>query len=159
MPANTTNFNIAYPLSTDLVKDGATAIQTVADGYDSRFGDIATYPSQIVNRVGLTTSRPLPYAMSTGRFNMSGTSVANNGNVTASVTFTRSTRFTEAPMVVVTQTGLPSGSGSLIPKATSVGTTGFTAALYNVSGGVVSWTNAQIDFMAVQMTLNASANS
>jgi hypothetical protein len=37
---NTTNFQIAYPAGTDYVKDGATAMGTIANGFDSLLGTI-----------------------------------------------------------------------------------------------------------------------
>jgi hypothetical protein len=158
MAGNTTNFNIAYPTSTDYVKDGATAIQTVATGFDTRLGDITNYPQQIVN-VYSGVSRPIPYAMSTGRFSLSGTSVAVGGNVNATIVFTRSTRFNDNPVVSLTQTGLPGGSGSLIVKCSSVSGTGFTAYVYNAGAAAATWTSCQFDFIAVQMTRNSSENS
>lgn len=36
----TTNFQIAYPASTDLVKDGATNMATIANGFDSLLGTV-----------------------------------------------------------------------------------------------------------------------
>jgi hypothetical protein len=45
MAGNTNYFNIQYPTSTDYVKDGAVAIETVADGFDSAVA-IPTYNNQ-----------------------------------------------------------------------------------------------------------------
>ena len=45
MSGNTTYFGIQYPSSSDYVKDGAVAIQTVADGFDSAVA-IPTYNAQ-----------------------------------------------------------------------------------------------------------------
>lgn len=45
MSGNTTFFGVQYPSSSDYVKDGATAIQTVADGFDSAVA-IPTYNAQ-----------------------------------------------------------------------------------------------------------------
>ena len=45
MSGNTTYFGIQYPSSSDYVKDGATAIQTVATGFDSAVA-IPTYNAQ-----------------------------------------------------------------------------------------------------------------
>jgi hypothetical protein len=45
MSGNTAYFNIQYPSSSDYVKDGATAIQTVATGFDSAVA-IPTYNAQ-----------------------------------------------------------------------------------------------------------------
>jgi len=158
MAGNTTNFNIAYPTSTDYVKDGATAIQTVATGFDTRLGDVTTYPQQIVNVVS-GVSRPIAYAMSTGRFNVSGTSVAVGASVNVTVAFTRSTRFNDTPVMSLTQSNLPGGSGALIVKCTGVSATGFTAYVYNVSVAAATFSSVQFDFIAVQMTKNNSENS
>jgi hypothetical protein len=158
MAGNTTNFNIAYPTSTDYVKDGATAIQTVATGFDTRLGDVTNYPQQIVNVVS-SVSRPIAYAMSTGRFNVSGTSVAVGASVNVTVAFTRSTRFNDTPLMFLTQTNLPGGSASLIVKCTGVSGTGFTAYVYNVGTAAATFSSMQVDFLAVQMTRNSSENS
>ena len=45
MSGTTTYFGVTYPTSTDYVKDGATAIQTVATGFDSAVA-IPTYNAQ-----------------------------------------------------------------------------------------------------------------
>ena len=45
MSGNTTYFGVQYPSSSDYVKDGASAIQTVADGFDSAVA-IPTYNAQ-----------------------------------------------------------------------------------------------------------------
>ena len=45
MSGNTTYLGIQYPTNVDYVKDGASAIQTVADGFDSAFA-IPTYNAQ-----------------------------------------------------------------------------------------------------------------
>lgn len=156
--ATTTNFGFETPDDTDLVKDGALAMRTLGDNIDARFGNVTTYPNQIVNVVS-GVSRPVPYAMSAGAFNISGTSVVNNSQASATLTFATSTRFTQAPIVTVAQTSGPAGSSSLIPKAFGITTTGFTAYFYNVSGGTVSWTNAQFSYIAVQMTSAAAGNS
>lgn len=45
MAGTTTYYGISYPTSTDYVKDGATAMQTIADGFDSVVA-IPTYNNQ-----------------------------------------------------------------------------------------------------------------
>lgn len=156
--ATTTNFGFNTPDDTDLVKNGALAMRTLGNNIDARFGNVTTYPNQIVNVVS-GVSRPVPYAISAGQLNISGTNVVNTGQASATITFATSTRFTQAPVVVVTQTSGPAGSGNLIPKAFSITTTGFTAFLYNASGSTVSWTNAQFSYVAVQMTSASATNS
>ena len=156
--ATTTNFGFNTPNDTDLVKDGALAMRTLGNNIDARFGNVATYPNQIVNVVS-GVSRPLPYAISAGTVTFSGTSVVSGGNANATVTYTTSTRFTVAPVVTVAQTSLPSGSALLIPKILTSNTTGFTAYFYNAASTTQSWTNAQISFIAVQMTSASATNS
>lgn len=158
MAGTTTNFGISYPTDTDYVYLGAQAIQTVAQGFDTRLGNQATFPNQIVNVVS-GVSRPLPYAISAGRQNISGSSIATGAAATATFTFASSTRFTAAPILVVTQCSLPSGAGLLIPKATGVGTTGFTAYFYNAGSTAATWTNAEFDYVAIQMTSASAPNS
>lgn len=158
MATTTPNFGWAVPTSTDYVKDGAVAIETLGDAIDGRLGNVATYPNQIVNVVS-GVSRPLPYAMSAGQQNISGTSIASGSAQSATITFTSSTRFTQAPVVVVAGTTLPSGSGNLIPKVAGVATTGFTAYFYNSASVAVTFTNAQFSYIAVQMTSASATNS
>jgi hypothetical protein len=156
--ATTTNFNWLTPDDTAFVYQGAEAMRTLGNNIDARFGNVTTFPNQIVNVVS-SVSRPVAYAMSAGQVNISGTSVASGGNVTATITFTSSTRFTQTPVVTVSQSTLPGGSGLLIPKISSVATTGFTAAFYNASSTTQSWTNAQFSYIAVQMTSASATNS
>jgi len=158
MSGTTTNFGITYPTDTDYVYLGAQAIQTVAQGFDTRLGNQATYPNQIVNVVS-GVSRPLPYAISAGKLNISGTSVATGAAATATITFASSTRFSVAPVVIVSQSSLPAGSGLLIAKASGVSGTGFTASLYNAQSTAATWTNAEFGYIAIQMTSASASNS
>jgi hypothetical protein len=120
--------------------------------------DSTTYPNQIVN-LNSGVSRPIPYAMSAGRQNISGTSVAVGSAVSATILFTTSTRFTVAPVITIAGTSLPSGAGNLIPKLTSSATTGFTAYFYNAATVAVTFTNAEYSYIAVQMTAASATNS
>ena len=143
MAGTTTNFGFDYPTSTDYVKDGATAIQGLADDVDARFGDVTNYPNQIVNRVS-GVSRPIPFA----------TLVGSTGGVvgSATVTFSVATRFTQAPVVI------PVVSNANTTR-TSCGTTAVSTTSFNVTvfaGTAVSTTTAAVGFIAMQMT---SANS
>lgn len=158
MAGSTTNFAITYPTDTDYVYLGAQAIQTVAQGFDTRLGNVTTFPNQIVNVVS-GVSRPLPYAMSAGQQNISGTAIATGAAATATITFASSTRFTAAPVLSISQTTQPGGSALMIPKALNVTTTGFTASLINAAATAQTFTNAQISFIAVQMTSASATNS
>jgi hypothetical protein len=141
--ATTTNFGFETPDDTDLVKDGALAIRTALGDVDERFGNVATYPNQIVNVVS-GVSRPLPFAMLVG---------STGGIVgSATVTFSVATRFTQAPVV------LPVVSNANTTR-TSCGTTAVSTTSFNVTvfaGTSVSTTTAAVGFVAFQMT---SANS
>ncbi|CAB4168363.1 hypothetical protein UFOVP1654_9 [uncultured Caudovirales phage] len=142
MAGTTTNFGISYPTSTDLVKDGATAIQTVATGFDTRLGDVTTYPNQIVNVVS-GVSRPVPYATQAGVAVLTGT---------ATVTWASSTRFTQTPHVMVTIQGTSVTRTSC--GVSAVTTTSFSISVYN--GTSISGTTATVAYIGIQMT---SANS
>ena len=123
--ATTTNFGFNTPNDTDLVKDGALAMRTLGNNIDARFGNVGTYPNQIVNVVG-GVSRPVPYAMSTFRGTLtSGTAVAPGGTAQVTVTWATAGRFTSNPIATVSIVSIPGGSALFMPKLTSVSTSGF----------------------------------
>ena len=147
--ATTTNFSFSTPDDTGLVKDGALAMRTLGNNIDARFGNVATYPNQIVNVVS-GISRPVAYSYSAGI----GAPVWTAAT-TATVTITFATnRFTQAPIVTLTNN---SATGSLIGttyRALSVTNTSFqisgTAATTTTATGSVFW-------QAVQMTSAAAS--
>lgn len=150
--ATTTNFGFNTPNDTDLVKDGALAIRTLGNNIDARFGNVATYPNQIVNVVS-GVSRPIAFAQS------SGTATANySASLSASVAVTfPASRFTQAPLVTISGTTNTTLCRLSIWQTISVTTSGFTAfATYGpatpAQTGAVSaaWT-------ATQMTSATSA--
>jgi hypothetical protein len=96
MATTTPRFGWPVPTSTDLVTNGATAIEALGDSIDSDFGS-ASYPNQIVNNT-TGTARPIPFSMQAG--NAQITPVANTVTGVA-VTFA-SSRFTQTPVMVVT---------------------------------------------------------
>lgn len=98
MATTTPNFGWSVPTSTDYVKDGATAIETLGDAIDARIGDVTNYPNQIVNKVS-GVSLPLPYAISSG-------SATTSGFGTVSITYPTS-RFTQTPNFVMTLNSSP----------------------------------------------------
>jgi hypothetical protein len=147
--ATTTNFGFETPDDTDLVKDGALAMRTLGDDIDERFGNVATYPNQIVNVVS-GVSRPVAYAMQVG----TGAPVftaSTSGTVT--VTFAAS-RFTQAPIVTLTN---GSATGALI--GTTYRALSVTTSSFQISGTAASVTTAtgSVYFQAVQMTSAAAA--
>jgi len=143
MPTTTPNFGWSVPVSTDLVKDGALNIETLGDAIDGRFGDVATYPSQIVNRVS-GVSRPLPYAMSAGFLSLTGT---------ATITLPAG-RFTQSPLINATILSSSGTAGTSVTFGT-VGTTSFTLVVW--TGTTVSTTARTAHWTALQMTSAAAS--
>ena len=72
MATTTPVFGWAVPTSTDLVTNGATAIETLGDSIDADFGS-ASYPNQIVNNVS-GTARPIFFSVRTGKGTVSAAS-------------------------------------------------------------------------------------
>jgi hypothetical protein len=60
-------------------------------------------------------------------------------------------RFTQTPVITLAQSGLPGGSGTLIPKYTGASATGFTCYAYTGNGATTTAT-VTIVILAVQMT-------
>jgi hypothetical protein len=148
--ATTTNFGFETPDDTDLVKDGALSIRTALNGVDARFGNVATYPNQIVNVVS-GVSRPLPYAIQAGTGSIASSANPYN-NVT--VTFAASTRFTQSPLVFL-QAGFNNAFGWIVIPG-NISTTGFTAYGERVNGGAFSSLSV-FGYVGIQMTSAASA--
>lgn len=139
MATTTTNFGWTVPTSTDYVKDGATAIQTAVQGVDTRFGDTASFPNQLVNKVS-GVSRPIAFSM------QAGTAVSTTTGVT--VTFTAS-RFTQAPLV--TATTINGSLGNTNPAIVTVGTISTSSVVFWVTGGGSQVAGQTIHYHAVQM--------
>jgi hypothetical protein len=150
MATTTPNFGWSVPTSTDYVKDGATAIETLGDAIDARFGNVGTYPNQIVNVVS-GVSRPLPYAMQVGTGTIA--SSANPYN-SVTITFAVSTRFTQTP-ILFTQAGYNAAFGWIVIPG-NASTTGFTAYGERVNGGAFS-SSSVFGYVGIQMTSAASA--
>jgi len=142
MAGTTSNFGFDYPTSTDYVKDGATAIQGLADDVDARFGNVATYPNQIVNVVS-GVSRPVPYATNAG-----SASITGNGTITFAAG-----RFTQTPLVNVNVQST-ANTGTSVSYA---GASSSSITVYVWSGSTASTTARTVNYFAVQMTSAASA--
>lgn len=139
MATTTPNFGWSVPTSTDYVKDGAVAIETLGDAIDARYGDITNFPNQLVNKVS-GVSRPIAFSM------QAGTATSTTTGVT--VTFATS-RFTQAPLITATTNN---GSlGNTNPAIVTTGTISSTSAVFWVTGGGVQVAGAVIHYHAVQM--------
>lgn len=141
--ATTTNFGFNTPDNTAYVKDGASAMRTLGDNIDARFGNVATYPNQIVNVVS-GVSRPVPYAMACG------SAFVNNFSA---ITFPAG-RFTQAPRVVTTvlETGalVAPAICEIVSVTTAVANLHFTTTSHGANLG-------DINFIAIQMTSAAAS--
>jgi hypothetical protein len=117
-----------------------------------------TYPNQLsYTSASDSVLRPLPFATSTDKINYA-TNIAANAGASVTVTFTRSTRFTQNP-IVTTSAELTSASGTPY-AATSIATattSGFTFRVFNV--GAVTITNTYLHYHAIQMTSAAADNN
>lgn len=143
MATTTPNFGFDVPTSSDYVKNGAVAIETLGDDIDARFGDVTNYPDQIVNRVA-GVSRPVPYATQAGTATITGS---------ATVTWAVSTRFTQAPIVMATVNNINNTRTSV--GVASITTTSFSALVY--VGGTLSTSAASVGYLGIQMTSAAAA--
>ncbi len=138
MATTTPRFGWPVPTSTDLVTNGATAIEALGDGIDTTLGS-ASYPNQIVNNT-TGTARPIAFSMRTG----AATVAANNS---VSITFP-SGRFTQTPEMI---SGFDSVSTTLSGPSSAQATSTTAGNLYNSSNA-----SRRVVFIAFQMT---SANA
>ena len=138
MATTTPVFGWSVPTSTDLVTNGAAAIETLGDSIDADFGS-ASYPNQIVNNV-TGTARPIFFSVRTG-------TVSVGANSSASVTFPAN-RFTQVPEMIVSM-----NSTSTTLSGPASGTTSSVTA-----GNVYNSSNATraIIYMAFQTTSAAA---
>jgi len=134
MATTTPVFGWPVPTSTDLVTNGATAIESLGDAIDTRLGS-ASFPNQIVNNISGTV-RPIAFSMRTGR-----ATVAANSSV--SITFP-SGRFTLTPMMI---TSFESTSTTLSGPSSGIATSTTAGNLYNSSSA-----SRAVTFIATQMT-------
>ena len=126
MATTTPNFGFDVPTSTDYVKDGATAIETLGDDIDDKFGDVTNFPNQLtVKSAADGVRRPVAYSIFMGalQFNAGGMGVTFPTN-----------RFTQAPVCVGTPVSTSgamgvtvgnSSAGGVIFYSTTIPTGGF----------------------------------
>jgi hypothetical protein len=150
--ATTTNFGWTTPNDSDAFKQGASAIRTLGSSIDSRFGDNATYPNQIVNVVS-GVSRPLPFATAAGTIAFTIASGTNGGNLTATLP---ASRFTQAPIVqATTRVG---ANFDIMVNTVTVSTTSVVLRVVTNTGLASGTTiNGNIDYLGIQMTSAAAA--
>ena len=132
----------------------AADLTTLKTGINQTYS--TTYPNQL-SFLSMSDSvlRPVPFATSTDKLSFA-TNVLANAGTGATVTFARSTRFTQNPIVTVTAETSPS-TAYASTNAALVTTTGFTWRIFNV--GSTTITSYYIHYHAIQMTSAAADNN
>ena len=148
---------MAWPLKTSFA-DGNVLPASDLNGITSTLNNL--YYSSYPNQIAYTSSvdglvRPLPFATSTDKIT-SGTNLTTNNGTAVTVTFARSTRFTQTPIVTVSAETTPTTAYASASIA-SVATTGFTIRWFNVGTPTITSTN--LHYHAIQMTTAASDNN
>lgn len=117
-----------------------------------------TYPNQLsYTSTSDSVLRPLPFATSTDKIAVA-TNLAQNAGTAVTVTFARSTRFTQNPITTVSAETTPTTAYASASLA-SVNTSGFTIRLLNVSPTAITITNTYLHYHAIQMTSAAADNN
>jgi hypothetical protein len=146
-PAKTT-FADGNALSADELNSLGLVINRV---YNSTY-----YPQQLsFTSTNDLILRPLPFATSTDKINYV-TNIAANAGASVTVTFTRSARFTQNPIVTVSLETTPTTAYASASLGT-VATSGFIVRFFNV--GSTTITNSYIHYHAIQMTSAAADNN
>ena len=115
-----------------------------------------TYPNQLsYTSSNDSVLRPIPFATSTDKINFATNIAANAGN-TVTITFARSSRFTQNPIVTATLETTPTTAYASASLGT-VTTSGFIARFFNV--GTTTITNSYLHYHAIQMTSAAADNN
>jgi hypothetical protein len=145
------------PVST-VFNDGnalsAADLTTLKTGINQTYS--TTYPNQLsFASMSDSVLRPVPFATSTDKINYATNIAANAGN-TVTVMFTRSTRFTQNPIVTATLETTPTTAYASASLGT-VTTSGFIVRFFNV--GTVTITNSYVHYHAIQMTSAAADNN
>ena len=125
-------------------------------GTINKIYNAGTYPNQLsYASTADSVLRPIPFATSTDKINYTTNIAANAGN-TVTVLFTRSTRFTQNPIVTVSLETTPTTAYASASLGT-VATSGFIVRFFNV--GTTTITNSYIHYHAIQMTSAAADNN
>jgi hypothetical protein len=94
----------------------------------------------------------IPFKMAAGAVTMTYSGTSSN----VAVTFP-SSRFSTTPIINVSQSSLPGGSGILVPKFTSASSTGFTLYAYTGNGSSLGSMSVNFNWTAMQMTSGSGA--
>jgi len=116
-----------------------------------------TYPNQLSYTATDGVLRPIPFATSTDKINYT-TNVNPGGVASYTVTFARSTRFTQNPIITATAEVTGSTNVYAACSTASITTSGFTVRIFNVSS-TATITNTYFHYHAIQMTSAAADNN
>ena len=112
----------------------------------------ATYPNQLsVLSTSDSVVRPLPFAMSTGT--LTGSALAAGTGISATVTFSTASRFTQTPFMINSYFS----NGYNAPSAQGIGTTTGSVRAWNPQ--TTAQTTGTHQWLAIQMTAASTYNS
>lgn len=148
-----------FPTKTSFADGNALSAAELNDlgGTINKIYNSTYYPYQLsLTSTADSVLRPLPFATSTDKINYS-TNINSGAGAGLTVTFGRSSRFTQNP--VVTATAEVTGSVAVYASCSiaSVTTSGFTARFLNVGGNTI--TNTYLHYHAIQMTSADATNN
>lgn len=149
---------VGFPAKTSFSDGSALPASDLNDlaGTLNKIYNATFYPNQLsLTSTADSVLRPLPFATSTDKINFA-TNIAANAGSSVTITFTRSTRFTQNPIVTATLETTPTTAYASASLGT-VTTTGFIARFFNV--GTTTITNSYVHYHAIQMTSAAADNN
>lgn len=125
-------------------------------GTINKIYNAAGYPQQL-SYVSTTDSvmRPIPFATSTDKVTY-GSNISAGAGVGVTMTFARSNRFTQTPIVTVSAELTPT-TAYASTSINSVATTGFNIRIFNVGSATI--TNTYFHYHAIQMTSTTADNN
>jgi hypothetical protein len=148
-----------FPAKTSFADGNALSAAELNDlgGTINKIYNATYYPNQLsLTSVSDSVLRPLPFATSTDKIYY-GTNIGSGAAASITVTFGRSSRFTQNPIVTATAEVTGTGPVSAVCSTSSVTTSGFSARFFNVGANTI--TDTYLHYIAMQMTsLNADNN-
>lgn len=106
----------------------------------------------------ITNLSQVPYAIATGFFNLSATTLASGSATSATITLP-SGRFSQIPIVQVAKNNVPGGSQWAVLSVGSIATNSCIVYAYNASSAAVTWSSLQISVLAAQYGTSAYSAS
>jgi len=148
-----------FPAKTSFTDGSALPASDLNDlgGTINKIYNSTYYPNQLsLTSTSDSVLRPLPFATSTDKYTYA-TNIASGAAASVTFTFTRSTRFTQIPIVTATAEVTGSVAVYAACSTASVSKTGLTVRVYNVGANTI--TNTYIHYHAIQMSDAAADNN